>query len=119
MAAIRKFLALVIEYAPQWADEGWGGYITPGALTTQTSGFIMMTPKLNLSAATKSMQAISNFATSLEDLNIGLEHSVTSEPSYYSAYQKFLVPNEEVSKAILYIVADLIRNADCGHWSSP
>lgn len=99
LASIQKFLTLVIEYAPQWADEGWGGYITPGAMTTQASGFVMMTPKLNLSAATQSMEAISDFAASLANLNIGLNHSVTSEPSYYSAYQTFLETNEEVSKS--------------------
>lgn len=96
LTTISKFLTILIQNADKWADEGWGGYIEPGAMTTQASGFILVTPKLNLSAATASMQPISDFAQSLVDLNVGLDHSVTTELSYYAAYQAFLVPNEEV-----------------------
>lgn len=109
LASIQKFLTLVIEYAPQWADEGWGGYIIPGAMTTQASGFIMMTPKLNLSAATTSMQPILDFATSLGNLNVGLDYGVITEPSYYSTYQQFIAPKEEVNQADDRVVAELTK----------
>ncbi|KAF7972996.1 hypothetical protein HWV62_16490 [Athelia sp. TMB] len=96
LATIEKFLAIVINSTATWADEGWGGYIEPGAMTTQASGFVLMTPKLNLVEAQASMAQITGFAADLLSLNIGIDHSVTTEHSYYSAYQNFLVPNEEV-----------------------
>lgn len=65
-------------------------------MTTLGSGFVMMTPKLNNSAAVASMKPITDFAANLLLLNVGLDHSVTEEPSYLSAYNQFLVPNEEV-----------------------
>lgn len=93
---IQKFLAILIANAAKWGDEGWGGYIEPGAITTQASGIVLMTPKLSLDEATTSMKPVLDFATSLTGLNIPMNAQVTTANSYYSAYQQFLVPNEEV-----------------------
>lgn len=98
---ISKFLTILIQNAAQWGDEGWGGYIEPGAMTPQASGFVLMTPKLNLTEAQASMQPITDFASSLANLNIAIDNSITTVDSYYSAYQQFLVPNEEVHRTIV------------------
>lgn len=100
LTSIQKFLTILIQNAAKWGDEGWGGYIEPGAITTQSSGFVLMTPKLNLTEAQASMKPITDFASDLLSLNIAVDNSVTTSDSYYSAYQQFLVPNEEVKYII-------------------
>jgi len=60
---------------------------------SQASGFVLFTPLLNLTAARASMQPLTDFANSLG--TVPLNNSVETEPSFYQAYQKYLVPNEE------------------------
>lgn len=60
---------------------------------SQASGFVLLTPLLNLTAARASMKPLTDFANSLG--TVPLNNSVETEPSFYQAYQKYLVPNEE------------------------
>lgn len=103
LASIQQFTQICIQNAAKWADEGWGGYIEPGAMTTLASGLVLMTPKLNNSAAVASMKPLTDFAANLLQLNVGLDYSVTQEPSFLSAYNQFLAPNEEVRNHIACI----------------
>lgn len=89
----RKLVKICAQNADKWATEGWGGYIAPGAKSTQTSGLILMTPKLTHAEAVISMKPLTNFAASL--LNLPQKNGVHSEPSFYQAYQKYIVPNQE------------------------
>ncbi|KAK4053332.1 hypothetical protein OIO90_003944 [Microbotryomycetes sp. JL221] len=90
----RKFTKLMIELAPQWAADGWGGYIQPGAITSQTSGFVMFTTKLNRQEAEASMQPALDFARSLGQVPLNAE--VGTETSFYQAFNKYLLPNDEL-----------------------
>ena len=41
---LRDFLQVLIENAVQLAENGWGGYIEPNAMSNQASGLVLMTP---------------------------------------------------------------------------
>lgn len=94
--SIQQFLQICIQNGAKWADDGWGGYIEPGAISTLSSGLVLMTPKLNLTQAQASMKPMTDFAQNLLNLNIGINAEVSTTNSYYEAYQKFLEPNEEL-----------------------
>jgi hypothetical protein len=65
-------------------------YIEPSAIAQATSGFVLFTPSLNNSAATASMQPIKDYITSLGQVPINFE--VTEQPSFLTAYNKYLGP---------------------------
>ncbi|KAK3045560.1 hypothetical protein LTS18_013701, partial [Coniosporium uncinatum] len=93
LTAINKFITLCTQNANKWADEGWGGYIAPGAQSRLASGFILMTPKLNHSAAVASMKPITDYVASLG--NVALNNEIDTSPSFFQAYEKYIMPNEE------------------------
>ncbi|EMC94258.1 hypothetical protein BAUCODRAFT_36730 [Baudoinia panamericana UAMH 10762] len=91
--SINKFISLCVMNADKWATEGWGGYIAPGAQSVFASGMILMTPKLNHSAAVASMKPITDYVASLG--NVPLNNEVDTSPSFYQAYNTYILPNEE------------------------
>jgi hypothetical protein len=91
---VQNFLQVVIQNAKSLAQDGWGGYIEPNAMSNQASGLVLFTPKLNNAQAKASMKNITDYAASLG--NIVLNNEVSPGGSFYAAYQKYLVPNEEV-----------------------
>lgn len=91
---VRGFLKVLIENAKQHAIDGWGGYIEPNAMTNQASGLVLFTPKLNNAQAKASMKPVTDYAASLG--NIVLNNEVDEGGSFLSAYNKYLVPNEEL-----------------------
>lgn len=91
---VRNFMQVLIRNAKQLAVDGWGGYIEPNAMTNQASGLVLFTPKLNNTAAKASMKEITDYAGSLG--NIVLNNEVVEGGSFLSAYNKYLVPNEEL-----------------------
>jgi len=91
---IRGFLQVLIQNAKSLAQDGWGGYIEPNAMSNQASGLVLFTPKLNNVQAKASMKNITDYAASLG--NIVLNNEVDEGGSFYSAYNKYLVPNEEL-----------------------
>jgi len=93
LTAINKFITLCTQNANKWADEGWGGYIAPGAQSRLASGFILMTPKLNHSAAVASMKPITDYVASIG--NVALNNEIDTSPSFFQAYEKYIMPNEE------------------------
>ncbi|UZJ55526.1 hypothetical protein CBS101457_004846 [Exobasidium rhododendri] len=91
---VQNFLQVCIQNAERLAQDGWGGYIEPNAMSNQASGLVLFTPKLNNTAAKASIKNITDYAASLG--NIVLNNEVDEGGSFYSAYQKYLVPNEEL-----------------------
>lgn len=92
-SSIRRFIDICTQLGDRWATDGWGGYIAPGAVTSLVSGMIMMTPKLTHDQAIASMKPLTDYVASLG--NVATHNSVTTEPSYYTAYQKYIAPNQE------------------------
>ncbi|SCZ90958.1 BZ3500_MvSof-1268-A1-R1_Chr1-3g02421 [Microbotryum saponariae] len=90
----RNFLAMCVENAIKWAADGWGGYIQPGALSQQGSGFVMFSTILNNDQAKASMKAATDFASQLG--NVVINNTVVQRPSFLQAYQEFLFPNDEL-----------------------
>jgi hypothetical protein len=88
-----KLIDICTQNADKWATDGWGGYISPGAKSSQLSGLILMTPKLNHADAVASMKPLTDFAASLP--NVPKENGVYSETSFYQAYEKYISPNQE------------------------
>ncbi|KAI5367630.1 putative berberine/berberine, FAD-binding domain, PCMH-type, FAD-binding, type PCMH, subdomain 2 [Septoria linicola] len=92
-STIRRFIEICTELGDRWADDGWGGYIAPGALSSLVSGMIMMTPKLTHEQAVASMKPLTDYVASLGV--VPLDNSINTEPSFYTAYQKYIGPNQE------------------------
>ncbi|KAM0787233.1 hypothetical protein ACM66B_006470 [Microbotryomycetes sp. NB124-2] len=90
----RKFTKLMIELATQWTADGWGGYIQPGAISSQASGFVMFSTKLTRAQAEASMKPAIDFANSLGQVPLNAE--VATESSFYQAFNKYLLPNDEL-----------------------
>lgn len=92
--AMQNFLKICIANAQQWANDGWGGYIEPGAITSQGSGLVLFTPKLTNAQAKVSMKPITDWASALGTL--ALNNVVAEAGSFLNAYNTYLVPNEEL-----------------------
>jgi FAD/FMN-containing dehydrogenase len=88
-----EFISLLIQNATQWAKEGWGGYLLPGTVGKQISGFLMMTPLLNNSQAVASMKAVFDFANTSG--NYIYNSGVDEYDSFYDMYETFLAPSGE------------------------
>jgi FAD/FMN-containing dehydrogenase len=91
---VQNFLKVVIQNSKSLAQDGWGGYIEPNAMSTQASGLVLFTPKLNNAQAVASMKNITDYAASLG--NIVLNNEVVEGGTFLNAYNTYLVPNEEV-----------------------
>lgn len=91
---VKGFLRVLIQNAKQLAENGWGGYIMPNAATTQASGLVLFTPKLDNAAAKASMKNVTDYVASLG--NIVLNNEVVDGGSFLTAYNKYLKPNEEL-----------------------
>lgn len=80
-ANVNTWFEILINNSLPWANGGWGGHY-------QANNLICVTPLLNVSSATDSMAAASDFALA----NNG---TVTIEtlPSWYAFYAKYVVPN--------------------------
>lgn len=92
-SSINQFVDIITQNGDQFASDGWGGYITPGALSNQISGLILMTPSLSYDEAVRSMKPLTSWVASLG--NAVLDNSVSTSPSFYQAYQKYISPNQE------------------------
>ncbi|KAK3660886.1 hypothetical protein LTR56_000644 [Elasticomyces elasticus] len=106
VTSINKFIAISVQNADKWATEGWGGYIAPGAQGKVASGMILMTPKLSHDEAVASMKPMTDYIASLG--NVPINNEVDESPSFYQAYQKYILPNEEVVGLGLAIGSRLI-----------
>ncbi|RDW65599.1 hypothetical protein BP5796_10291 [Coleophoma crateriformis] len=95
-ANIGRWLEIVVENGLQWAKQGWGGHYV-------ASNIISVTPLLNLSEATASMEPAATFARS----NNG---SVVIEilPSWYSFYIKYVIPNQAPVGTLRFLASRLI-----------
>lgn len=91
---VQNFLQVLIQNAVSLAQDGWGGYIEPNAMSNQASGLVLFTPKLTNAQAVKSMANITAFVATLG--NIVLNNEVDDGGTFFSAYNKYLVPNEEL-----------------------
>ncbi|PWN86912.1 FAD-binding domain-containing protein [Acaromyces ingoldii] len=94
--SVRGFLKVLIENARSIAQDGWGGYIEPAAMSTQASGLVLFTPKLNNAAAKASMKNVTDYVAALTSANVILNNEVDEGGTFFSAYNKYLVPNEEL-----------------------
>ncbi|KAF2163800.1 hypothetical protein M409DRAFT_57280 [Zasmidium cellare ATCC 36951] len=54
-SSITQFTRILTQNGDRWASEGWGGYVAPGALSTQISGLILLTPSLSYADAVTPM----------------------------------------------------------------
>jgi hypothetical protein len=115
MNGTATFLQICIENAAQWAADGWGGYIDPGAFPGQSGGFIMITPTLNYTAARASMQPIFDFVASVAGGSNGTNASASlvTVGSFYEAYEQFIAPDEEVSTSTSVASASLVPVERC------
>jgi FAD/FMN-containing dehydrogenase len=93
-AGLSTFIDLVVQNGDTWAQQGWGGYITPGAATQLVNSLIMFNPVLNNSAATASMQALLDFASASG--NLALYAEVMTASSFTEAYNTYIYPHEEL-----------------------
>ncbi|KAK5118670.1 hypothetical protein LTR85_008135 [Meristemomyces frigidus] len=91
--SVNKFISICVENANNWASDGWGGYIAPGAMSVLASGMIFFTPKLSHSEAVASMKPMTDYVASLG--NVVLNNEVDTSPSFYQAYNTYILPNEE------------------------
>lgn len=115
--SINKFIALTVQNANKWATEGWGGYIAPRAQGAVASGMILMTPKLTHAEAVASMKPITDYVASLG--NAPLNNEVDTSPSFYQAYNTYILPNEEkvgisLTLGSRLIPADVFTNNEAG-----
>lgn len=92
-SSINQFVRIITQNGDRWATEGWGGYISPGALSAQVSGLILMTPSLSYDEAVRSMQPLTSYVASMG--NAVLDNEVATSTSFYQAYQKYISPNQE------------------------
>ena len=54
-----------VRNADEWAGEGWGGYIEPGAMRILADGMVLSTPKLTRAEDVASMKPFIGFLASL------------------------------------------------------
>ncbi|KAK8186483.1 hypothetical protein BC567DRAFT_253939 [Phyllosticta citribraziliensis] len=85
---LRKFLQLIAENANQWADGGWGGYITPGVAGDSASALTLLTPKLDHTAAVQDMKPVLDFAATPGVKPVVM--SINTANTYWEAYSKYL-----------------------------
>ncbi|OCL14667.1 isoamyl alcohol oxidase [Glonium stellatum] len=78
---ILPFLTLLVDESLRWSSEGWGGHLG-------SHNFINVTPLLNLSEATRSLEAVSNYALAHNGTVV-----IEAMPNWYSFYTKYVIPN--------------------------
>lgn len=71
-----------------------GTDIEVGAITTKSSGFVLFTPSLTNAQAVAAMKPITDFISS--NGNVAIQSTVKESPTFLSAYNEYLVPNEEL-----------------------
>lgn len=105
--SVRQFLQIIIANQQKWSNEGWGGepsihiltsakaqcatdagYIEPAAISTQSSGLVLMTPKLTNDQAKASFKPLTDYVASLG--NVALNNEVDQVTSFYQAYQNYI-----------------------------
>lgn len=85
----RQVLTVLVKNANSWFQDGWGGYIIPGA----TFPVWLMNPVLNPAAANASLQPLLDLATQL-----GATVQVTTYQSFQELYEE-QIKNSEVARA--------------------
>lgn len=78
-------------------------------MTDLAAGLILVTPKLTYDEAVASMKPMTDYINSLG--NIVTQNQITTETSFFQAYQSFIVPNEEKVGIGLALASRLIPSA--------
>lgn len=79
-------MKIIIANAQKWANEGWGGYLEPSAITSQAGGFVFFTPLLTTAAAVLSMKPVTDFVNTLP--NVAMNSEVSESATFFQAYSK-------------------------------
>jgi hypothetical protein len=94
LTTVSQFFSLLTQNANKWGEEGWGGYISLGQGSRTLFGLIMFNTNLSQADATTSMAQVRSFANSSASAET-LVNNIYTIPSFYQAYQAFILPNEE------------------------
>ncbi|KAJ7754480.1 FAD-binding domain-containing protein [Mycena metata] len=81
--ATRGFYEVVVNNSVRWAEQGFGGYIEPFQA-------LYVTPKLNSTESSATMQPLFDYVTSLAPTDPGVEILSLELPSYGTFYQTFI-----------------------------
>lgn len=81
----REVTGLVVDNAVKWAEDGWGGYMSP--LGESTSLLLAVTPKLTLEEAKLSMKSLTDFAEPLNNGTLRFGVNVTTVENYWEFLQ--------------------------------
>ncbi|RPD52974.1 FAD-binding domain-containing protein [Lentinus tigrinus ALCF2SS1-7] len=77
----KEWMEFIVAHSLQWAETGWGGYITP------KTGMIFANPLLNMSQAEQEMASLKQFVTT----TLGATFSLTLQPSFLTFFNNFLL----------------------------
>lgn len=88
------FLKVLIGITPALSKANFGGYIEIGAITSQSSGFVLFSPTATNAEAVKLFKPVFDYAALPG--NIPANAEVTETKSFFQAYNTYLVPNEEL-----------------------
>ncbi|TVY32503.1 FAD-linked oxidoreductase, partial [Lachnellula subtilissima] len=86
-------ISLMIQSATQWAAEGWGGYLSPGAYSKQYHSLILMTPLLTNAQAVAAMTPL--FDLAYASGNTVYSSGINSVDGYNEMYKVYLEPGGE------------------------
>ncbi|TVY15434.1 FAD-linked oxidoreductase, partial [Lachnellula arida] len=88
-----ELLSLMIQSATTWAEQGWGGYLSPGAYSLEYQSLILMTPLLTNEEAIAAMTPLFDLANAPG--NYVYSSGVNTVDSYYEMYNVYLAPGGE------------------------
>jgi hypothetical protein len=108
--AFNNFVKLLAQNANTWGSEGWGGYMSFGGTSALAAGMVMFNPVLNNSAATASMASVMAYAASNASAGTQVDN-IFEVPSFWSAYQNFILPVEEKVGGSSFLASRLIPKA--------